>query len=266
MIIVKFNLKRLFCKNNYNLLLLVLPISLILLSCNNDNLVNNNDDNFNWGSVTDIDGNIYKTIKIGKQEWQAENLRTTKYNDGTPIIKDTIQTTWNNGTIGKYCYYNFTKNIDSIVKFGSLYNWYVVNPANIKQIAPIGWHVPDTSDWNILENYLIDNGYNWDETKIGNKIAKAVSAKTDWIISNWDGVIGNDLSKNNKSGFSALPSGKRSSYCDFCNIGDSGFWWITTEYDTTNSYVIQLTNNFENLYRTVYFKSCGFSLRLVKDN
>jgi uncharacterized protein (TIGR02145 family) len=106
------------------------------------------------GTVTDTDGNVYQTVRIGNQVWMAENLRVTKYNDGSAITLDTSGNNMDNATTPKYCYYNNTTNADSIKKYGALYNWYVVSPANPKKIAPAGWHVPTDSEWTVLEKYL----------------------------------------------------------------------------------------------------------------
>jgi uncharacterized protein (TIGR02145 family) len=127
-------------------------------------------------TFSDIDGNVYTTVMIGTQEWIIENLRTTKYNDGTPIPLDTFDVTWHDELTPKYCYYNNTTNVDSIKKFGALYNFYVVNPENPKKIAPAGWHVPRDTEWTVLEKYLIANGYNYDGTITDNKIAKSMAS------------------------------------------------------------------------------------------
>jgi uncharacterized protein (TIGR02145 family) len=216
------------------------------------------------GTVTDIDGNVYHAIRIGNQVWTVENLRVTKYNDGTPVTLDTSTTTWA-GLPAKYCYYQNTANADSIKKFGTLYNWHVIDPANPNKIAPAGWHVPTDAEWDTLANYLIDNGYNWDGTTTDNKIAKAMAAKTDWYIDTIPGAIGFDLTKNNSSGFSAIPGGYRYFLGDFNLIGELGCWWSTTERDAYYVWDRYLYHNHANLYRGNYSKSCGLSVRLVRD-
>src|SRR4030043_168747 len=128
------------------------------------------------GTVTDADGNVYQTVKIGNQVWTVENLRTTKYDDGSAIPLVTDSAAWAALTTPGFCYYNNTTNADNIKKFGALYNWHAVNT---KKLAPKGWHVPTEAEWITLENYLIANGYNWDGTKTENKIAKSMAAKTD---------------------------------------------------------------------------------------
>jgi uncharacterized protein (TIGR02145 family) len=216
-------------------------------------------------SITDIDGNVYHTVRIGNQVWTVENLRTTKYNDGTSIPLVTDNTAWCALTTSGYCYYNNTTNIDSIKKYGALYNWYVVNPENLKKIAPAGWHVPSDVEWDTLRNYLIANGYNWDGTTTGNEIAKAMATKTDWSASTTAGAIGNDLMKNNNSGFSALPGGCRDG-STFAYIGDAGSWWSATEYDATYAWNRGLLCGNSSLLINYHNKRyCGFSLRLVRD-
>jgi uncharacterized protein (TIGR02145 family) len=212
--------------------------------------------------IKDVDGNVYQTVKIGNQVWIAENLRTTKFNDGTPIPQVTDGATWANLSTSGYCLYN--NNISNKDKYGTLYNWYAVDT---KKLAPKGWHVPTDADWDKLKNYLIDNGYNWDGTKIDNKIAKAMAAKTDWNIDTKPGTIGNDLSKNNKSCFSALPGGSRDLDGLYVGIGFNGYWWSATENDAANAFNRDLYFDYSGLlFRFSFNKRCGFYVRLLRDN
>jgi uncharacterized protein (TIGR02145 family) len=212
--------------------------------------------------VADIDGNFYQTIKIGTQEWAIENLKTTKYNDGSaiPLITDSVA--WNNRTTPGYCWQK--NDITNKNKYGALYNWYTINTG---KLAPPGWHIPSDAEWTIMENYLIANGYNWDGTITGNKIAKSLASKTDWLPYTNPGVIGNDLSKNNRSGFSAFPAGTRTYDGSFyAIIGNDSFLWCATEYDGSSAYSRMLFSGFDNLTRGKYSsKSNGFSVRLIKD-
>jgi uncharacterized protein (TIGR02145 family) len=218
------------------------------------------------GTVTDADGNVYQTVKIGNQEWTVENLRVSKYNDGSAIPFDTSTANWSNAATPKYCFYNNTTNSDSIKKYGALYNWYVVNSANPKKIAPAGWHVPTDAEWDTLQNYLIAKGYNWDGTIAANKIAKSLAAKTDWITYSTPGTIGCDLTKNNLSGFSALPGGYRYYDGHFYLQSNYGYWWSATESGASFAWYRYLTFDSDNLGRLNYFKSGGFSVGLVRDN
>lgn len=211
-------------------------------------------------TVTDADGNIYHTITIGTQIWMVENLKTTKYNDGTAIPNVTGQTAWNDLTTGAYCWYNNDaatyKN-----KYGALYNWYTVNTG---KLAPKGWHVPTHAEWTTLENYLIANRYNYDGTTTGNKIAKSLAATTDWYTDTETGSIGNDLSKNNSSGFTALPGGYRH-YSGFDLAGLTGNWWSSTTYDTYFAWYRGLSYVGSYLFRGNYDKFGGFSVRCIRD-
>jgi uncharacterized protein (TIGR02145 family) len=214
------------------------------------------------GSVTDADGNIYQTVKIGNQVWMEENLRTTKYNDDTtiPMVVDSLK--WTALSSPGYCYYNNTTDAIGIKKYGALYNWYTVNSG---KLAPAGWHVPSDSEWDTFQNYLIANGYNWDRTTTGNKIAKSLAAQTDWATHKTKGTIGNDLNKNNRSGFSAFPCGMCGSGGQFNGIGFGGGWWSATEHDASVAIYLDLSCDHEHLLKGGSPKKCGFSVRLVRD-
>ena len=205
--------------------------------------------------MIDINGNKYNVIKIGEQYWTAENLKTTKYNDGSPIYFIDNKYIWSMADDFKtpaYCYYN--DDTFNMQKYGALYNWYAVNTG---RLAPKGWRVPTNDDWNKLENYLISTG---------NKIAKSMAATTDWASSRNSDVIGNDLSKNNKSGFSALPGGCRGNDGGFSSISVDGYWWAATEENAILAYHRNLYYYGESLCRYYDFsKGYGLSVRLVKE-
>jgi uncharacterized protein (TIGR02145 family) len=221
------------------------------------------------GTITDADGNVYRTVKIGNQVWTTENLRTTKYNDGSRIPNITGEIPWDSCTYTlteAYCYYNNTTNSDSIKKFGALYNWYAVNTG---KLAPAGWHVPTDDDWDTLQNYLIANGYNWDEETTDNKIAKSMAAKTGWKSGSDDavgsGAIGNDLTKNNRSGFSAMPGGTRTPGIGFSGLDSNGYWWSAANGGADCTWNRSLYFDFEDFNRKFNSKSNGFSVRLIRD-
>jgi len=222
-----------------------------------------NGNNINAGTVTDNDGNVYWAVKIGNQIWTVVNFRTTRYNDGTAIPYAKDSSAWVDLTTPGYCYFNNMLNTDSIRKYGLLYNWYAVDT---KKLAPAGWHIPTDAEWDILENYLVANGYNWDGTTGGNKIAKSLAAKTDWYTRTGlgAGTIGNNLTANNKSGFLALPGGSRNTDGKF-DFGGSGNWWSATEYNASGAVARNLYYDYENLFWNSNYKRCGFSVRLLKD-
>jgi uncharacterized protein (TIGR02145 family) len=220
------------------------------------------------GTVTDIDGNAYQTVKIGNQVWTVVNLRVTKYNDGSLIPLGTSTTNWYDDTTPKFCFYENTTNTESIKKYGALYNWHVLSPANPKKIAPTGWHVPSNAEWDTLQNYLIAKGYNWDGTITDDKIAKSMASKTDWKTETYpiSGPIGKNLASNNSSGFSALPGGCIFDVGYFSRQKTSGYWWSTTE--ESSSYALYRALGYDSgaLGKGGYYdKSCGFSVRVVKD-
>jgi uncharacterized protein (TIGR02145 family) len=214
----------------------------------------------NEGNVSDADGNVYQSVRIGNQVWMAENLKTTKYNDGTDIPLVTDNTEWAVLTTGAYSYYhNKAINRD---KYGALYNWYAVETG---KLAPEGWRVPADADWGILQNYLIANGYNWDGTTSGNEIAKSMAARTDWCSSVYAGGIGNDLSSNNTSGFSAYPGGYRIIGGNFDLESTNSCWWSSTELDDEDAYSRFLDYSYSDMSRYYYKKYYGFSVRLLQD-
>jgi uncharacterized protein (TIGR02145 family) len=210
--------------------------------------------------ITDIDGNVYHPVAIGTQIWLVENLKTTRYNDGTTIPLVTNSGAWNNLSTSAYCWYD--NDITNKATYGALYNWYAVNTG---KLALKGWHVPLDAEWTILENYLIANGFNWDGTTTGNKIAKSLAAKTGWGESTNPGAIGNDLTKNNASGFSAFPGGERTEIGPFFNIGWTGDWWSASENDVSSAYYRGLLPHLDYLNKPYGSKSCGFAVRLVRD-
>ncbi len=105
-------------------------------------------------SITDIDGNLYKTVNIGNQQWMAENLKVTRYNDGTAIQNIPDNTKWSNLTTGAWTYYN--NDGANNTKYGKLYNWYAVSETSNgnKNVCPTGWHVPADAEWIVLTDYL----------------------------------------------------------------------------------------------------------------
>ena len=216
--------------------------------------------NITYGSITDIDGNTYKTVTIGTQTWMAENLKVTKYNDGIAIPNVTDDTAWSELTTGALCDYDNTPSNSET--YGKLYNWHAVNTG---KLCPTGWNVPSDAEWTTLQNYLIANGYNYDATTTDNKIAKALAATTDWNTSTTTGAIGNDLTLNNSTGFSALPGGYRYSTGSFRTLGNYGIWWSATENSTDKAWVRALDYNYTNLSSYNIGKRYGFSVRCVRD-
>ena len=220
-------------------------------------------------SITDQDGNNYDYLTYGDQVWTVENAEMVTYRDGTPIPQVTDNTEWQNLTTGAWSYYN---NDPTKPRF---YNWYAVmgiydsasftNATLRKEFAPEGWHVPSDAEWTTLEEYLIANGYNYDGTTTGNKIAKAMASTTGWISYTETGAIGNDQSLNNDSGFNAFPEGYRNYNGSFNNEGINAIFWSSTETSSNYAWFRSLDNYSSLLYRSDYYKQNGFSVRFVRD-
>jgi uncharacterized protein (TIGR02145 family) len=219
------------------------------------------------GSTTDIDGNVYNTVTIGSQTWMAENLKTTKYNDGTGIPNITDNTTWAALTTGAYSDYSDTPS--NSTTYGRLYNWYSVdNNATTKMasnggknVCPTGWHVPTDMEWTTLTNYLTDNGYQGS----GNDIGKSMAAISGWHTSDEAGTVGNDQVSNNSSEFTALPGGIRSYNGSYYVLGQYGCWWSTTEYYPTVAWYRYILWDSAYVYPQSYGEQNGYSIRCLKD-
>ena len=194
-------------------------------------------------TVTDVDGNSYKIIKIGSQQWMLENLKTKHYRNGKaiPFVKDS--TRWAVFTSGAFCFY--ANDSDNIKLHGLLYNWFAVNDSN--KLCPTGWHVPSENDWNALEENL--GGV----TVAGGKMKDTVAL--------WSNSFGG----TNESGFKGLPSGCRTNKGTFNSFGFYGLWWTSSENYTTYAWYRGIDYNSTDLFRHYYYKRYGFSVRCLKD-
>ncbi len=198
-----------------------------------------------YGSMTDQDGNEYKTVTIGTQTWMAENLRTAKYNDGTAIPNVTGSDEWKSLTTGAYCNFKNATGSDSIATYGRLYNWYAVNTG---KLAPKGWHVPTEAELNALITYL------GGESVAGPKLKETGS--THWVNPN--------TGATNEVGFTALPSGLRNAGGAYEYIGYYGFWWSATG-GSNNSWQLEVGYLYENIFISGSSNKSGLSVRCIKD-
>lgn len=208
----------------------------------------------------DTDGNKYQTIIIGNQEWMAENLRTTTYNDGTPIPNVTSINEWANLSTGAYSWYD-NNQITYGNAYGALYNWYAMNTL---KLCPIGWHLPSIEEWSSLI-LQIDSNANFDEDELS-IIAGGKMKSTRTVPDTHPRWEKPNLGANDEFGFSALPGGFRVSSLDYGNLGYLGFWWSSTEYLSVYSWGVELNFGFESINRSFYFKEDGLSVRCLKDN
>jgi uncharacterized protein (TIGR02145 family) len=202
------------------------------------------------GTIADIDGNYYNTVTIGSQVWMAENLRTTRYNDGTPIPLDSANLVWIQSTPG-YCWYD--NNFINKDLYGALYKWYVVNEAanGGKNVCPAGWFVPNDAEWYTLLNYL------GGKDVAGGKMKE--TGTTHWISPN--------SGATNESGFTALPGGNRGQNHDasFSNIGVSGYWWSSEDTLAYSGEGLCLLNNSILALKSGWGKEFGFSVRCMQN-
>jgi uncharacterized protein (TIGR02145 family) len=195
-------------------------------------------------TVTDIDGNVYHTVTIGTQTWTVENLKATKYNDGTAIPNITDNTTWGGLATGAYCWYNDSSTYKNT--YGALYNWYAINTG---KLAPTGWHVPTSADWDTLSAYL-----GGDDTA-GGKLKETGTAH--WLSPN--------AGATNETGFSALPGGCRDLNGSFGDIGSFCYLWSATELMATDAGTRSLSSDGYAIAKFNSYKQSGFSVRLLKD-
>lgn len=200
--------------------------------------------------VSDVDGNVYKTVVIGEQTWMAENLKTTRYATGDTIPNVVNKDQWLNLTDGAWSYYKNDIKNDEL--YGKLYNWY--NVVDDRNVCPNGWHVPSDEEWKVLADYVIENGYEGTE-------GVALKGQSGW--NDYDGLSGNGT---DNFGFNALPGGNRNINGNFSKIGQNGYWWSTSEHaNPLNAWSRYLYNNNSNIMNYEDFKNYGFSIRCLKD-
>ncbi len=196
------------------------------------------------GSVTDQDGNVYKTVKIGDQWWMAENLKVTHYRNGEDIQKIISPIQWSSLSTGAFCTYEFREDLGS--NYGNLYNWYSVNDG--RGLAPEGWRVPDSLDWSNLIEYLG-----------GVDVAggKMKDVATDlWTAPN--------NSATNESGFTALPGGNIDEAGHFFHLRTNAMFWYATEVNTDMAYSFNLYYASSRTDRNISSVRQGISVRCIR--
>ena len=199
--------------------------------------------------IKDIEGNLYKTITIGTQQWMAENLKVSKYSDGTTIPNITGITEWKNNATGAWVYYD--NDAANNAKYGKLYNWYAVSKTSNgnKNVCPIGWHVPTDAEWTVLTDYLGGT------TVAGGKMKEVDT--TSWYSPNRDAT--------NTSLFTGLPGGYRLNLGNYILIGYFGYWWSSSESNTYSAWGRYLSNYNGNAYSYSNVKDNGVSVRCLRD-
>jgi uncharacterized protein (TIGR02145 family) len=206
---------------------------------------------FAGGYIEDVDGNYYNTVKIGEQIWMAENLKTTRYNDGTDIPLVTDNTIWTHISTPAYCWYN--NDVGSYKgTYGALYNWYAVSTTTNggKNVCPSGWHVPSDAEWTTLTDYL--GGV----SVAGGKLKE--TGTTHWYSPN--------TGATNETGFTALPGGIRDNASGgFYSVTYMGKWWSCTENSLAYAWGRGTSYSSVSVSLGANDKPYGFSVRCVKD-
>jgi len=224
-------------------------------------------------TVTDYEGHVYNTVVIGNQTWMAENLRSTKYSDGTDIPLVTDNATWqalgNNNNDKAYCFFNNDANGEAAI-YGALYSWAAAmngsnssnaNPSGVQGICPTGWHLPGDNEWKELEMFLgmtqaQANAYGYRGTDEGGKLKE--TGTNHWTSPN--------TGATNETGFTALPGGIRDGTTGlFHFLGIVSYMWSSTQDSGIYAWYRSLGNDTAQIFRYDNYKSYGFSVRCVKD-
>ena len=222
-----------------------------MISCTKEDVATNTPE---YGSMTDIQGNTYKTVKIGNQWWMAENLKVTVFNDKTPInaiSENEADSIWENTTKAAYCIYDTT--------LGALYNWKVID--NIKIIAPKGWHIPSDDEWKTMEKTIGMQNVELDKT------AWRGNEEADKLLAKYFAPAESELYAfgTNESGFNALFAGCRLFKGGLNKEKNTAFWWTSTPFNEKEAWYRYIDAKQKKVFRQHTYTSYGFSIRCIKD-
>jgi uncharacterized protein (TIGR02145 family) len=206
--------------------------------------------------VTDIDGNVYRTVKIGDHWWMAENLKVTRYRNGDSIPIVTDNRAWESLTTGAICYFDNDSN--NVATYGILYNYYAIDDS--RGFAPEGWHIPTDEEWKELETFLgmsrsEADGTGHRGTDEGGRLKEAGTEH--WLSPN--------TGATNETGFTALPGGYRSSTGYMGKIREWALFWAHTEKKDYLAWYRRLEYDRTEIRRIDNYKQHGFSIRCVRD-
>jgi len=208
-------------------------------------------------TLTDVDGNYYNSVIIGSQTWMTENLKTTKFPDGSSIPYINNNSAWNSliadPSNKAFSWYNNDPNNKDV--YGALYTWGAamnghltsnINPSGVQGVCPTGWHLPSLSEWDQLSTYINGEGGKLKET-----------GTSHWFSPN-EGAT-------NETGFNGLPAGQRFIDGASVSLGDLGFFWSATEFSPSWGWYRSLRSSNNFLDRTSYYKTLGQAVRCIKD-
>jgi uncharacterized protein (TIGR02145 family) len=202
----------------------------------------------NFVASTDADNNSYSTVKIGNQVWMAENLKTTRYNDGTSIPRETDNTAWQHLSTPAIAWLNNDSSTNHNM-YGVLYNGFAVGTG---KLAPKGWHIPTDAEWDTLVSYLGGSSV------AGGKLKE--SGTSHWLSPN--------TGASNESGFTALPGSEHegAGSSGFGQLGNSAWWWSSTQNSSNNSAgFLSVSSDYESIFKMSLIRTMGFSVRCIKD-
>jgi uncharacterized protein (TIGR02145 family) len=203
-----------------------------------------------YGTMTDQEGNEYKTIVIGTQEWMAENLNTSIYRNGDAIATSLNDAGWQSTMNGAWSHYN--NEASYACPHGKLYNWYAcVDP---RQLCPSGWHVPSDPEWTTLIGQLGGEGVAGGKMKTTGTLQLANGL---WYAPN--------TGATNSAGFSGAPQGYRYFTGEYDLLGSNVFWWSTDAFLTNNAWSWFLSHTESGSFRSDFDKNSGFSVRCLRD-
>ena len=227
--------------------------------------------------VTDINGNAYVTIIIGEQEWMAENLRVTRYNNSDDIPTGLSNAEWENTASGAYAIYphgsidGLNSDAEVVAAYGKLYNWYAVDDS--RGLCPEGWSVPSDADWTALVDCVVSQGF---PNELNNPNGAANALKSCRQLYS---PLGGDCTTSthphwnyygtyhgfDEFGFSALPGGVRFPNGSFYYLGTFGSWWSSTEYSSSRAWSRLMISGYGYVSRDGNSKRDGFSVRCLRD-
>ena len=223
--------------------------------------------------LTDIDGNEYRTVKLWEHIWMAENLRTTRYNDGTPITTGLNSEEWASASGGAYAIYPYedVEGIDSddemVNSYGLLYNWQTTRDS--RRLCPEGWRIPECDEWSDLRDYVDDKMHvGFEGVGDALKAARQVGHP-------WGGVHDTDVhprwnANENHFGrdefdFSAYAAGFRTHEEGYRDLGHVASWWSSTQQSETDVFVHHIWNWENFMIRRQANKHVGLSVRCIRD-
>lgn len=208
-------------------------------------------------TIADADGNNYKVVAIGNQLWMHENLNTTRYNNGDPI--GTTSSSAMDITTEIAPSYQWDSHVAG---YGRKYTYCVLTDS--RGVCPAGWHVPSDADWTVLTDHLISDGQGYEGS--GTDIAKSLGSVSGWVAELTAGNLGYEPEKNNSSGFDGLPAGGRYSSGVVSFVGYHGIWGSSTESSENSAFFRCIGYIPGEVFRGVFKKSYGLSVRCLKNN